>query len=75
MCVGPFKPKMPTVVQPVAATPVTPPSLDDPEVRTAANTIHKRGSKSKGFQYSMLTSPQGDLSTANIGTTTLGGTA
>ena len=75
MCVGPFKPKMPTVIQPVAATPVTPPSRDDPEVRTAANTIRKRGSKSKGFQYSMLTSPQGDLSTANIGITTLGGTA
>jgi len=75
MCVGPLKPKMPKFVQPVAATPVTPPSLDDPEVRTAANTIRKRGAKSKGFQYTMLTSPQGDLSAANIGTTTLGGSA
>ena len=72
MCVGPFKPEVPSV-QPVAATPVTPPSLDDPEVRTAANTIRKRGARSKGFQYTMLTGPAGDVSEANIGRTTLGG--
>jgi hypothetical protein len=73
MCVGPFRQKPPPFIQPVKATPVTPPSLDDPEVRTAANTIRKRGARSKGFQYTMLTSPQGDLSQANIGLTTLGG--
>jgi len=63
--------------QPAAATPTVvqttaPPSLDDPEVRTAANTIRRRGSRAKGFQYTMLTSPQGDTSDPNLGFTTLG---
>ena len=63
-------PKPPPVI---VQEPPKPPSLDDPEVRTAANTIRRRGSRSKGFQYTMLTSPQGDTSDPNLGFTTLGG--
>jgi hypothetical protein len=59
----------------IVQEPITPPALGDPEVRAAENTIRRRGASSKGFSYAFATSPLGDLTQANIGYTTLGGTA
>jgi len=71
MC-NPFSSPKPAPA-PVVQAPPIPPTIGDEQVRTATNTIRKRGSANKGFRYSILTSSQGDTSELNLGRTTLGG--
>ena len=53
--------------------PEPPPTRDDPDVNAAATAERKRRLAMKGRSSTILTTPWGDETEANIGKTLLGG--